>query len=122
MYYANYGDVDFFENGTYVANDPDCNTAYYIIRCLPYSDQEGHYMYGDLYVDISDSWIDRSAVMDYAGMDEESFDPVLFAIACTDYYSWENFGAEEGFPNFGWQDVTREEILDVLPEDVCLEC
>lgn len=123
MEYVNCGDVDFWESGIYAAKDPDCDTAYYIIRCEPYPDDDGneYFRFGDLYVDVSDSWIDREAVMDYIGMTEESFDPVEFAIGCTDYYAWENFGAEKMGWNFDWEHATREEILGALPDGIDAE-
>lgn len=123
MEYTNYGDADFWEGGIFAANDQDCNTAYYIVRCEPYpDDNEGTcFLFGRLYVDISDSWIDRQAVMDYIGMTEDTFDPAGFAIGCTDYYPWENFGAEQMGAGFDWTHATREEILRALPDDITVD-
>ena len=50
--------------------------------------------------------------MDYAGMKE--FDPVEFAIAASDYYSWENFGASSYGVFYDWQHMTKSEIRQAL--------
>ena len=105
--YHNYGDRNFFEHGILVDTDHS-DTEFQMLRCLPYPDEEDKYMFSRLDVDITDSWIDRKAVLSFLGMTEETFDPVQFAIGCTDYYSWDNFGASD----YGdWQDCTADYIV-----------
>lgn len=88
--YRNYGDKNFFEYGVLV-DDEHSDTEYDILWCMPFSDKEGMFLYAKCRVDISDSWIDRDTVMQYCGIDENSFDPIQFAISCIDYYGVENF-------------------------------
>lgn len=90
MYY-NCGDVDFFEQGILIDMDASEGTEYRMLRCSPYSDQEDMFLFGELIVDISDDWIDQKSVESFADCKKEE-DPVNYAIACTDYYSWDNFG------------------------------
>ena len=108
--YTNYGDVDFFEYGILVEKESD--TEFSILRCVPYSDEENLYMFALLHVDVNDDWIDRDAVMSYLGMNE--FDPIHFAIGCTDYYSWENFGADNYGLSYDWRRMTKETIQEEL--------
>ena len=115
--YHNYGDVNFFEHGVLVdidhEYDPEAGRREVsIIRCEPYSDEENLYQFGELTVDIDDSWIDRAAVMGFIGMTEEDFVPIEFAIGCTDYYSWDNFGAE--LYDADWRQVGREYVCEFL--------
>lgn len=109
------GDVNFFENGILIRKDPDCKTGYYIIRCMPLSDQENRFLFGELYVDISDDWIDRADVIAAYGLDDSS-NTENFAIACTDYYPWPNFGVEYLSRSYNWTNASREEIQSVLEQ------
>lgn len=109
MKWVNYGDVDFFEYGTLVSQENE--TEFRILRCLPYSDHEDMFQFADLHVDISDTWIDRAAVENWADCNRETA-PIWYAIACTDYYSWENFGAINYA--WDWQHMTRKEIEEIL--------
>lgn len=109
MKWINYGDVDFFEYGTLVHQESE--TEFRILRCLPYSDHEDMFQFADLHVDISDTWIDRAAVEKYADLNRETT-PSGYAVACTDYYSWENFGAVNY--SWDWQHMTRKEIMEIL--------
>lgn len=112
--YKNYGDKNFFEYGVLVDNDHS-DTEIDIIRCLPYPepDEDGNdiYQFNEMTVDITDEWIDRKAVMDFIGMTEDTFDPVQFAIGCTDWYSWDNFGLPYAYD---WQRMDRNSICDIL--------
>lgn len=109
MKWINYGDVDFFEYGTLVHQESE--TEFRILRCLPYSDHEDMFQFADLHVDISDTWIDRAAVEKYADLNRET-SSAGYAVACTDYYSWENFGAVNYA--WDWQHMTRKEIEEIL--------
>lgn len=111
--YVNYGDKDFFEHGVLVDSEHS-DTVFDILRCEPYSDEEDKYCFAHLCVDIEDSWLDRKAVMDFTGMTEEDFNPILYAIACTDYYSWDNFGASDYGVSYNWQDCDRDTICEEL--------
>ena len=115
--FMNYGDYDFFENGVLIDTEhtyepENGRRELTMLRCMPYDDNENRYMFGELYIDIDDSWIDRPAVMSFLGMTEETFDPIQFAIGLTDWYSWDNFGAE--LYDADWQDVDRDYIEDFL--------
>lgn len=105
--FVNYGDVNFFERGVLVDSEHS-DTEFRMIRCLPYDDEEDKYQFNDgMLVDITDSWIDRKSVMAFLGMTENTFDPIQFAIGCTDYYSWDNFG----FPySYDWMHMDRKSI------------
>lgn len=109
--YINYGDKDFFEYGCLVDSEHS-DTVFQILRCMPYPDEEDLYQFGDLEVDINDSWIDRNAVMQYAGMKDATFDPIQFAIACTDYYGWDNFGAINYA--YEWTQMNKAGICEIL--------
>lgn len=106
--YINYGDIDFFESGTLV--EEISPGIYDMICCRPYSDREDLYQFARLTVDINDPWIDKESVMSYIGMGE--WDPVWFAIGCTEYYSWDNFGADD--PTYDWRQMSRREVENEL--------
>lgn len=116
-FFRSVGDVNFFEDGILIRKDTDCDTGYYIIRCCPISDQEDSFRFGELYVDIADDWIDKSAVTSLSGTDGFE-DPEDYAIACTDCYSWDNFGAESAAshscPYYDWTCASRDQVQDVL--------
>lgn len=67
-------------------------------------------------VDLDDfkesGWGDRKVVMDYLGMTEETYDPVQFAIGCTEYFSWDNFGAASYA--YDWQRIDKRSICEIL--------
>lgn len=109
--YINYGDRDFFENGILVDTEHS-DTEINIIRCLPYEDYTGLYQFGVMTVDINDDWIDRNAVMSFIGATETTFNAIEFAIGCTDYYSWNNFGADSYAYDYTHMD--KEEICKIL--------
>lgn len=109
MNWKNYGDVNFFEYGTLVSQESE--TEFRILRCLPYSDHEDMFQFAELFVDISDDWIDREEVERYADCNRETA-PMYYAVACTDYYRWDNFGAINYA--WDWQHMTRKEIEEIL--------
>lgn len=109
--YINYGDVNFFELGCLVDAEHS-DTEIKILYCRPYDDEEDKedkFLFADCEVDITDSWIDKNAVMDYLGMTEKTFDAIQFAIGCINYYGVENFLS----PYDGYR-FTEEEIKDRL--------
>ena len=90
-----------------------------LCRCIclvrPYDDEEDMYQCAEVYVDITDSWIDRKQVMDFGGMTEETFNPIWFAIYCVEYYGAENFGAAGCWMcKYDWTHMTKEKVKDVL--------
>lgn len=109
--YRNYADKDFFKYGCMV-DDEHGDTVFDLLLCRPCDGEEDLYQFGDCEVDISDDWIDRKAVMDSMGMTEETFDPVWYAIGCTGYYAWDNFGAASC--SYDWMYMTREKICEIL--------
>lgn len=95
--YINYGDCNPLEHGgIWVLQENTgmgITTQYGIVKNIFDADSEKIYLY-DLGIDISDEWLDKKAVMLCTGMTEQTFDNVQFAIACIDYYSFENFGTK----------------------------
>ena len=69
-------------------------------------------------MDLDDDWMDKQALRDYAGLEPGVDNDAEMAIAATEYYSWENFGAGSGCGNFGpdhdWRSMTKEEIIQEL--------
>ena len=108
--YKNYGDKDFFQYGRLVEKESE--TEYRIIVCDPYSDQEDCFQFAETLVDITDSWIDRQAVMNYGGMTEDNFDAIRFAIDCIEYYGAHEFGAVNY--SYDWMHMTRKQIEHIL--------
>lgn len=109
--YLNYGDVNFFEHGILVDTEHS-DTEFPILYCMPYPDEEDLYQFGDCQVDITDSWIDKQAILNYIGMKETEFDPVLFAIGCIEYYGAVNFGADSYC--YDWLHMQRKDIEEIL--------
>lgn len=109
--YINYGDANFFENGCLVDSEHS-DTCFDIIMCNPFCDEEDRYMFGQCQVDITDTWIDRNAILQYIGMTEKTFDSVQYAIGCMNYYSWDNFGAQSYA--YEWTNMTKAEICEIL--------
>ena len=87
-----------------------------MLLCRPYPDAEDLYQFGEVEVDLNDfkddGWGDRKAIMDFLGMTEETYDPVQFAIGCTEYHSWDNFGAISYA--YGWQHMDKKSICEIL--------
>ena len=106
--YINYGDKDFFNYGCLVDFEYS-DTEIKILYCIPYDDEKNKYLFADCEVNTEDSWIDRNAIMNYLGMNENNFDVIQFAIGCVDYYGAENFSS----PYNGYQ-FTKEEIKENL--------
>lgn len=109
--YVNCGDKDFFERGRLVDSEHS-DSVMDILVCNPYSDEEDLYQFGECSVDITDDWIDKQAVMDFLGMDSDSFNPIEYAIGCIDYYGMENFGACNYV--YDYTRMTKEDIKDIL--------
>lgn len=109
--FANYGDRNFFENGCLVKQDPNNPTGYIMYRCIPFSDHPDRFQFGRIYVDISDPWINRSEVEQYCGKCVSDMD---FAVACTDYYSWLEFGVNSNWATYDWQNTDRKTIMKEL--------
>ena len=82
---------------------------YDILYCYPiYDCQEETYFFADVTVNTTDKWIDRKAVCDFIGMNEE-FNEIQFAIGCLEYYGAENFGTDLQ----NWQ-YSRDAICEIL--------
>lgn len=111
--FTNYGDKNFFEHGCLVDAEHS-DTEFPMLLCRPYDDENDLYQMARVTVDITDDWIDRKAVMDFIGMTEKTFDPVDFAIGCTEYYSWSNFGADDYGVFWNWKQMRKKEICDIL--------
>lgn len=115
--YINYGDKNFLEYGVLVDSEHS-DTEFDLIRATPYSDVEDLWQFARLHVDITDPWIDKKAVMDYIGMTNEEFDPIQYAIGCTDYYGWENFGADDYGVFYDWRRVDKDTIFENLNREI----
>ena len=109
--FINYGDRNFFEYGILVDSEHS-DTEFQILYCRPYDDEEDKYLFAECTVDITDSWIDKKAVMSFAGMKEENFDPIRFAIDCIEYYGVENFGANSYV--YDYRNMNEESIKEIL--------
>ena len=110
--YKNYGDKNFFEYGLLV-DDEHSDTEFDILICRPYSDEEDLYQFAQVHVDITDTWIDKNAVLSYAGLADES-DAIAYAIACLEYYGPENFGADSYGVTYDWRRMDKASILNEL--------
>ncbi len=106
--YLNYGDIDFFEYGILVQNKIE--HEYDIIFCRPIYDSSDdiHYYFGEITVNTDDNWIDKKAVCDYIGMNNEFYE-LQFAIGCFEYYGADNFGTD--FNNWNY---SKEQIQEIL--------
>ena len=109
--FINYGDRNFFEYGVLVDSEHS-DTEFQILYCRPYDDEEDKYQFAECTVDITDSWIDKKAVMSFAGMNEENFNPIRFAIDCIEYYGVENFGGNSYAYDF--RNMNKESIKEIL--------
>jgi len=85
--FINYGDVNPLDHGGIWVKEIN-EAVFEIVKNIPET-KELYY----LEVDITDTWIEKEGVMSFIGMTEEEFNPVWYAIGCTDYYSPENFGS-----------------------------
>lgn len=109
--YINYGDKNFFERGILVDNNHS-DTEFDILVCNPYDGEEDLYQFGDCSVDITASWINKQAVMDFLGMDSDAFNPIEYAIGCIDYYGMVNFGACNYM--YDYAHMGKEDIKEIL--------
>jgi hypothetical protein len=109
--YINYGDKNFFEYGMLIDADHS-DTEIKALCCCPYPDEEDLYIFGDCTVDITNTWIDRTAILDFIELKEENFDPIKYAIGCLNFYTWDNFGAINYM--YDWQRMTKDEIKQIL--------
>ena len=87
--YSNYGDVNFFEYGILAKHDPAGDTVD-LLLCRPIPDKEHEYIFASISIDINDDWIDRDNVTNFAGLAPDA-SAIDFAIACSEYYNWENW-------------------------------
>ena len=104
--YKNYGDINFFEYGVLVEEEKK-DEIYNVILCRPYFDDDNVFQYGQVTIDITENWLDKNQIMDYIGITENNFNPIQFAIGCTEYYNLVNFGLYKS-------DYTKEEIKEDL--------
>ncbi|MEO2202352.1 hypothetical protein ABGV42_01195 [Paenibacillus pabuli] len=94
MGWVNYGDVNPIENGGIFVQQ-DGATTFKIIK-LFFDDNLGKNVLWDMYVDVSDNWIDRKAVNDYGNLQQNAVDyDTRLAIECISYYAPDNFGCTE---------------------------
>ena len=108
--YINYGDRNFFDYGMLVDSE-HYEHEYDMLYCRPYDDEEDLFQFAQIHVNPNDSWIDRAAVMKFIGMTEETYDELMFAIGCVDYYGPDDFGAYAmGYSGFDWQRADRASI------------
>ena len=99
--YVNRGDVDFFEGGRLVEDLGD--GVFSIITCdFIYDAGDDAYLFAHVEVDVNDSWIDRDAVISFAGEPE---DDMMFALDALSYYGPQEFG-DPG------EQMTRAEIIE----------
>lgn len=87
--YENFGDVSL-EHGIILVKKDTMKDCYYILK-TDYDDDSETYLLFDLYVDISDSWIDWNDVKSCC--DTDLSNDIQKAIDVVSYYSSENFGS-----------------------------
>ena len=109
--YKNYGDVNFLEDGMLVERD-DRKGCFNILFCYPYSDVENLYQFGQVYIDVNDSWINKKAVESYCVSKAED-DEVQYAISCLGYYGPDTFGVES-YSRHDWRYCNAEFIKNEL--------
>ena len=85
--YINKGDVNFFENGCLIEDRG--NGIFAIFICMPFYENEDSYLFAHVEVDVNDSWINRDAVMRFAGNPVDDMD---FAMGMISYYGVQEFG------------------------------
>lgn len=92
--WINYEDINPIENGGIFVQQ-DGATSFKIIK-LFFDDSIGKNVLWDMYVDVSDTWIDRNAVNEYGDLQQDAADyDTRLAIECTSYYAPDNFGCTE---------------------------
>jgi hypothetical protein len=99
--WENYGDKNpLHHGGIWIKKDIEsCPNCFYIIKFEP----EIMEIY-DLYVDISDSWIDKKAIENYADV---AISNEHYAINCIEYYNYLEFGTAKKFNS-------NDEVIDEL--------
>jgi hypothetical protein len=84
--FKNYGDVSLEHGFVLVAQDSA--TAYRIIK-TDFDDDSNEFLLFDLYVDISDGWIEWNSVSSCC--DTDMSNPIKMAIDATYYYNYQEF-------------------------------
>ena len=100
--YKNYGDKNFFEYGRLVEQIND--HEFEVLVCegaQPYEDDVRIevFPYAHCTVNINDNWIDKEKIFSFNGMTEDTFNPILYALDCIQYYGVENFGGHYDYPD-----------------------
>jgi hypothetical protein len=101
--FENYGDVNPLMHGGIWVKDIG-NNEFEIIRN---NLEDNNNLIDVMLVNISDDWIEKNKVMSYIGMTEDTFDPIQYAIGCTEYYSPNNFGHT-------YDNMTEEQMIQFL--------
>lgn len=86
--WTNYGDVNPLEHGG-LWIDYDKDECYRVISLGIFDDS---YLFGECYVDLSDSWINWEDVLDFVGCDT-FLPPEQAVVAVISYYPIVNFGS-----------------------------
>jgi hypothetical protein len=106
--WENFGDVNPLDHGgIWIMQGSE--TCYRIVKFYPEESDSDPSQLQNLYVDISDDWIEKKEVMSCIGMTAEDFDPIWYAIGCTDYYSCQNFGCYQP-ENFETKEAVKAEL------------
>ena len=108
--YKNYGDVNFFEYGRLVELQKDGTVDMLVCNPVFGLNDQRHYQFDYINVNINDSWINVNAVERYADISKTEI--VQFALACVDYYGTENFGGTAYYTEE--QLKTKNEVLAIL--------
>jgi len=89
--WVNHGDVTLEEGSTFIKKGgQDC---YYVLKIVK-DDDTGDLILYDLYVDVTDDWINWVEVELVCGPSMDGIDRVLNVV---EYYSWMEFGSIENF-------------------------
>lgn len=90
--FYNYGDLNFADGGCLVGKDRE--NDYWVVKCdYLYDAETPTWVFSEDCIDITDDWIDREAVEQFAGC-RRDVDPEWFARAVIDYYGTQSYGEE----------------------------
>lgn len=73
-----------------------------------WTDDPDQFLLGFLHVNTAADWIDKKAVLKFNRMEDRKYHPLDFAIACTEFYAWKNFGEIYKMSSKEVQDTVRK--------------
>lgn len=108
--YESYGDVNPLEHGGQWVKKTEIDHEYSIVSITPYEDKTDEkdlysILFSTCVIDITDSWIDKDAVTDYADTPKDNEE--VYALDILSYYGALNCNGEE-------EHLTREQVVERL--------